>query len=458
MVDHLINFVSGLGHWGYFIIFLGVLLESAAFFGFIVPGETLVLLGGFLAAQGTLDLGDLMIWVVVGAILGDSIGYLTGRHLGREQLLRIGKWVRLRAGHLEKVEQFFDRHGGKTVFFGRFVALLRAMTPFVAGSSGMHWGRFLLYNAAGGIIWGVGFVLAGYFLGTGWRYAGHWIGETAGGIAALIALLLLLGWVWRWLNRREWAIKHWWAALMRRPGIAAARQRFGPRLLKLEAKLTPWVTLAIYLLLGLVVLAGAGGAFVFITRRVLAGIPLDAWIDNWLHAHAARPLITFFIGVSVLGSKQAVAVITLGVGAALILWRRWHWLLELILVVGGGLLLNEVLKIIFHRQRPHFSQAFVHPQGYSFPSGHAVGSTLIYGLLAVFAVQLLSRWKWRTLSVLVALALILLIGFSRIYLGAHYSSDVLGGYAEGVAWLAICVTGVEAHRHVRRTLISADRA
>ena len=133
VLDPLIAALSRLGHWGYLLIFLGATLEAAAFLGLLVPGETLVVCSGFLAARGLLDVGDLIVVVAAGAILGDSIGYELGRRLGRPWLVHSCRWVGLRAAHLERVDAFFARHGGKTVFLGRFVGFARALAPFIAG-------------------------------------------------------------------------------------------------------------------------------------------------------------------------------------------------------------------------------------------------------------------------------------------------------------------------------------
>jgi membrane protein DedA with SNARE-associated domain len=197
VLDRLITIVSQLGHWSYLFIFLAVTLESSAFLGFLVPGESFVLFGGFLAAQGTLDLGTLMALVCGGAILGDTIGYEMGHFIGVARLLRAGRWFGLRQKHLDYVHEFFRRHGGKAVVFGRLTALLRALTPFVAGSSGMPYSRFLLYNAAGGIAWGVTFALIGYFVGANWRIAEHWISRGGLVVGGLAVLLIAKAWFWR---------------------------------------------------------------------------------------------------------------------------------------------------------------------------------------------------------------------------------------------------------------------
>ncbi|SRR5579884_44426 len=201
MLERLIDLVGRVGHWGYLIIFLGAMLEASAFFGLIVPGETLVLLGGFLANQGLLDLGDLITLVSIGAILGDSIGYELGRYLGRDWILRFGGWAGLRKKHLDRVDRFFQREGGKAIFLGRFVGFLRALVPFIAGASRMPYFRFLVYNVLGGTLWSISFVCLGYFLGASWRVAEKWIGRASGIIGGGILLLLVLVWLWKRRNK-----------------------------------------------------------------------------------------------------------------------------------------------------------------------------------------------------------------------------------------------------------------
>lgn len=139
MLDHLINFVGHLGHWGYLAIFIVVALECQAALGLIMPGESLVLVGGFFAEQGVFDLGVLIFVVSIAAILGDSIGYELGRHLGRGWLLKHGRRFGLRQEHMDRVDGFFVRHGGKAVFGSHFLHLLRALMPFVAGSRRMRY-------------------------------------------------------------------------------------------------------------------------------------------------------------------------------------------------------------------------------------------------------------------------------------------------------------------------------
>jgi membrane protein DedA with SNARE-associated domain len=175
MLDYLVNLVSRLGQWGYLIIFLGAMLESAAFLDLVIPGESLVLVTGVLAAQGVLDLDVLIVTVAIGAVLGDSIGYEMGRRLGRRALLHVGGYFGLNNAPIDNADAFFARHGSKAIFLGRFVGLARAIVPFLAGSSRMPYRKFFPYNVSGAALWASAVVLLGYFLGASWQIAERWI-------------------------------------------------------------------------------------------------------------------------------------------------------------------------------------------------------------------------------------------------------------------------------------------
>jgi membrane protein DedA with SNARE-associated domain len=149
MLQYLTHLVERTGQWGYLVIFLGAMLESAAFLGLVIPGESLVLVAGFFAAQGLLDLDVLITVVAVGAALGDSIGYEMGRWMGRPALMRYGSRFGLTDARVAKADEFFARHGNKAVFLGRFVGFARALVPFLAGSSQMAYRSFLPYNVLG---------------------------------------------------------------------------------------------------------------------------------------------------------------------------------------------------------------------------------------------------------------------------------------------------------------------
>ena len=207
MLDFLIHFVENLGHWGYLVIFLIVALECQALVGLFMPGESLVLVGGFFAGQGVFNPVALIAVVSIAAILGDSIGYEMGRHFGRGWLLKHGVRFGLRQESLNRVDRFFVRHGGKAIFASHFMHLLRALMPFVAGAHHMRYQKFLLFNVVGCITWASVFVLIGFFAGESWRVIGKWIGSAGkiGGGALLLVIALI--WLVRWLIRHKAEIK-----------------------------------------------------------------------------------------------------------------------------------------------------------------------------------------------------------------------------------------------------------
>jgi len=207
VLDQLIALLWRLGHWGYLVIFLGTTLESAAFLGFFIPGETLVVVAGALAALGILDLSDLIALVAVGAILGDNISYQLGRHLGHPWLVRYGGRVGLDHARLERVDAFYQRHGGAAVVLGRFVGFLRALVPFVAGAAGMSYPRFLCFNAAAGLAWAAAIVLLGYFLGGSWKIVQTWLGNTGLVAVGVVAAAAVVIWLGQRVRRRASAVR-----------------------------------------------------------------------------------------------------------------------------------------------------------------------------------------------------------------------------------------------------------
>lgn len=179
----------------------------------------------------------------------------------------------------------------------------------------------------------------------------------------------------------------------------------------------------------------------------------DRHVALWFGQHATPARTRIAEVVTFLGSASFLA--PAGIGAALLLLRRrdWYGASALVLTLGGGALVNLALKNVIHRPRPDFEQALVHASGYSFPSGHTMGAVLFYGFMAVrFATHVKSR-DWRLVAPLLALVLVGLIGCSRVYLGAHYLSDVTAAAAAGLAWLALCLAGVEI---VRRPAVAGS--
>ncbi|MCR4298611.1 MAG: bifunctional DedA family/phosphatase PAP2 family protein [Gallionella sp.] len=448
MLDYLVNLVGRLGQWGYLVIFLGAMLESAAFLGLIIPGESLVLVTGFLAAQGLLDLDVLIVTVAVGAALGDSIGYEMGRRMGRPALLHYGSHFGLTNARVDKADAFFARHGSKAIFLGRFVGFARAIVPFLAGSSKMPYRKFLPYNVLGAALWSSAVVLLGYFLGAGWHTAERWIGRASAILGGILLFFLLLVWLYRWAIRHEADIKQEWKRFLQRPHIAAMRLRFAPQIAFLHARLSPRSYLGLNLTLGALVLIGASWLFGGIAEDVLTGDPLtviDVRVAEWFHARATPALTQFMLVITNLHGPAAIGIF-MALAVLYLAWKRdWYWLICLMVTVPSGMLLNVLTKYAFHRARPSFDNPLLTLSSYSFPSGHVAGTTLFYGVLAAMLVSKIDTWRSRVIIVVTVIALILLVALSRVYLGVHYLSDVLGGFAEAMAWLTLCLLGIHTY-------------
>ena len=202
---------------------------------------------------------------------------------------------------------------------------------------------------------------------------------------------------------------------------------------------------------GLLISAGCACLFVAIAAGVLTGGPLtrfDLWVADALHAHASgAPVLSGAIRVvGALGSLAALALVSVAAAATLLVQRRWSALAVWLVAVIGGEALNLLLKDLFARPRPRFERPLVVETSYSFPSGQAMESLVVYGMLAYFAVLILSSSGKRVAVAVGAAVLVVLIGFGRAYLGAHYLSDVVGGFAAGGAWLGAAIAGWEAIR------------
>jgi undecaprenyl-diphosphatase len=165
----------------------------------------------------------------------------------------------------------------------------------------------------------------------------------------------------------------------------------------------------------------------------------DHELATWFHERLTPAFVTVLRAFTDFGSGEWIGLILF----ALVLffaWKRW-WpsLVTLIVAVPGGMLLNEWMKVLVHRQRPFMDGPFVDWSGYSFASGHTIGATLLYGQLLLFILPALKARHWRLLSIFSAVSLVTLVGFSRIALGAHFLTDVLAAIIFGIIWLMLCV-------------------
>ena len=201
-MDFLHNSLQLIEHYmlayGYWAVFFGVMLENA---GVPVPGETVLLIAGYFASTGKFHLGLVMLIAATGAVIGDNIGFAIGHHYGRAVLLRIGRFFFLTPKRFAHMENYFERHGNKTILVARFITGLRVFAALLAGASKMPWRVFIVFNVAGAILWSVVITTLGYLFGQSLPLLVKWVGRS--GTVLLIAVVVIGIVVWRVRKHRK---------------------------------------------------------------------------------------------------------------------------------------------------------------------------------------------------------------------------------------------------------------
>ena len=226
-----------------------------------------------------------------------------------------------------------------------------------------------------------------------------------------------------------------------------------PRLYSfVAARFTPGEALGLHLTAGVALLLFAGWIFGEIAGDVIAHeeiTVLDAWLAQWFHTRATPATTRALLFITHWHGTLGVSLMALVLAGYLARRKAWYWLLAVAVTVPGGMLLNVALKLVFQRARPSFDNPLLTLDTYSFPSGHTVGATLLYGVLAAYLSCLMRHWGARAAIAAGACLMVALVGLSRMGLGVHYLSDVLAAVAEGSAWLAVCITAVSTLRRRR---------
>ena len=428
--------------WGYVIVGVLALLEASAMIGLIVPGEAALLVGGFLASQQRADLKVMMAVAAVGAIVGDSVGYEIGKHLGPSlRRSRLGQWVG--DERWQKAEDYLAHHGGRAVFFGRFVGVLRAMVPTIAGLSRMPYRTFLPWNAIGGLIWAPGFVLLGYEAGGSYHRVAEWAGRASTVLLILVILVVAVVMTARAVVRREGAVRTWARTQTERPGVARLLARYERQLGYVGRRLRPRAAFGLSLTAGLAGVAVVGWAFGLvvqdvISRKDLAG--LDGTVYRFFLDHRTEALTSASRGVEYLGGTFALTLLTMAI-AGLVWWRtrRTRDLLLPLLAAAGSWVLVEVIKVAVSRPPPPVADMLTVTPGFAFPSGQATRSVACLLTVAFVAAGALGSWRSKVVAVTAALSLSILVGLARLSLAVHWLTDVLGGWALGALWFAVVV-------------------
>lgn len=415
----------------YGVILVVALSEALPVVGAFVPGDAIILGISALVATGAVHLWPLIVAATLGAIIGDGFSYWLGHRYHRAIL---GRWPLSRYPALiARGEDFFQRHGGKSVLIARFTPGVRAIVPLIAGTLLMSPVRFYAMNVFSAVVWAPTHILAGAAIGASLVLLGAVAGRLAIFVVILVAFLGVTVWATRYAARRLPPLVA--SALDRLRAWAQARDTWlSRRLLSIldpARKELPGLAL-----LGAILVASLW-SFVGVFQDVIAGDPLvraDAAVFHFLQALRTAWVDQIMVAVTELGGATVTTAVTL----ATLLWlawrRNWRGTAYEAAAVGVAGLFTLLLKVTLHLPRP--TAIYSGWDVFAFPSGHSTVSAALYGFLAIVVAWEIGV-RWRFVVAIAAALLVAAIAFSRVYLGAHWISDVLAGLTFGTAWAAL---------------------
>lgn len=443
--------------WAYLVVGALAAGEGAALLGLVLPGELSLLLGGVLAASGDVNVVVMCAVAACATLGGDAIGWAVGRRAGPAlRGSRLGR--RVPASAWDRAERGLRHRLRRTVFIGRFVGVLRALLPVVAGGAGIPLRRYLLADIPGALLYAPAFVLLGFVLRDQYERIAGLAGRAGLVLLALLVVAGALTWAARWVARHPERVRPRVRQVLDRPLVRALAQRYRTQLAFVRRRLTPGRALGLSVTVGLLALLAAGWAFGAIVEDIVQSEELatvDSPVTAWLSERRVGWLTTAMRAVSQLGALPVATGLTALLAALLWRWSRTAAPALLLCAAGGGAALLALgVKLLVARPRPTADALAQVAATSAFPSGRVTVATAMGGALAAVVARAAPTWGARVTAWAVALALTLLIGFADLYLGRHWLSDVLGGGSLGAAWLAVVLTA----DHERRRARSATRA
>lgn|GEM_PF-123213 len=436
-INLILGFINTHAGWSYIIIFLVSFSESLAIVGLIMPGSTIMFGVGAIIAAGGLDIKLVIIIAITGAIGGDGISFWTG-HYYKEKINKIWPFSRY-PGLLKRGENFFHRHGGKSVLIGRFVGPVRPIIPVIAGTMGMPPLYFTIINIISAIGWAFAYIVPGIILGASIAV----IGTISIRLAIIIVIIVFSMWILFNISLKAYnfaknempkyieSLRQWSSTYKISGNILSPFKRFIFYLFRQQhgeetflAMLILIFVLALWISLG-------------INQDVLANDPIvqaDKAVYHFFNSIRVRQIDHVFVAITELGDSIINICITIAVFLILIIKRCFRTSVLWLISFTGALFLVQTLKWIMHLPRPIV--LYQGASAYSFPSGHTTMSIVIFGFLCILLIRNYhSVFKWLIFTG--ALFITFSIALSRLYLGAHWLSDVLGGFFIGTLWVAL---------------------
>ncbi|HEX3562039.1 MAG TPA: bifunctional DedA family/phosphatase PAP2 family protein [Solirubrobacterales bacterium] len=451
---------KGLGAWTYLLVGALAFLETGAFVGLIAPGEFTVMLGGAVAGQGDISLPLILAITWLCAFAGDTVSFMLGARLGRDFLVKHGQRFRITDERLKQVEGYFARYGGRTILIGRFIGLVRALAPFIAGSSKLPYRNFAPFSILGTGLWSTGLILVGYFFAQSLDTVTKVVGKGLFVFAIVIGIVVALFLAYRFLrepeNRGRVA-----AEMEKRPAlrpVLALARRLRPQFAFLGRRLTPG---GLGLELTTLLAALSVGLFVLIAYwSVIGGNPGPTPGDRTAYDFAHDLQATWLTHIEKVVTELGSGWVTypLATLVAIVLAVRGYWKEFWALVIGTLLIAVLVPDIKGWTDRPRPPDPITPVGGSAFPSGHSAQGTLYTWLAITFALRVVPGLTRRSLMIAAGIMLTVLIGLSRIYLRVHWMSDVSSGWALGVSCYAGAAAAVLVIDYIRHNPRRHDRA
>lgn len=430
-INLLIDFINTHPNFAYITIFLVSLTESLFLMGLIVPGSTIMIGIGAILATAELNIKIVLILAIVGAILGDGISFWIGRYYN-EKIKNI--WPFYKHPHFfKKGEKFFNKHGNKSIIIARFVGPVRPIVPAIAGMLNMSPLHFTLINIISAIGWAFAYLLPGYFLGTSIAV----IGTISVRLAIIIFIVLLFLWILFNISIKivSYAqnILPFQIEKLRRFSLIYSEKRsaLSKVLLFLFGKQSRDDPLFVMLTFSSLI-------SVFITIIILIDVlikgpinSLNISINHFFQSIRVLWVDNLFVCITSIGDFSVVVMLALAVLLILIIKRCYITAAFWGITFAGGIIIENILKWLLHLPRP--VNIYEGVTSFSFPSGHVTRVTVFLIFLAIL-LSINSKTIFRWLSFTISLFIIFFIALSRLYLGVHWFSDVLGGFFVGWMW------------------------
>lgn len=381
---------------GYVFLFIFTVLEGIPLIGMIVPGHIAIVFGGFLAKIGTIDLFWAIVVSIVGALVGDYLGFFIGRRYGMSFIAKLRPYFSVFESSIEKAQSLLSKHTGKALIVGRFTPATRALMPFLVGTTQTSPAKFWFFNVIGGVSWVSISVIVGYLFGTAYHLASRNLGKIF--LVAVLFVFLII-WGYKFMNSRFHIFKK-------------------------------------YELFTLILNILSLFSFALIVDKLISNrfkLGFDVWLSVLMDRlnHLYPVIVSISKIISEVGSTINIGIIGLILVILMLIKKRWRLALIMFLSICLTALSTGVLKVLFASSRP-INSLIPMIGDPSFPSGHSSMAASLFIILAyIFACNISSIIK-RELLITGCIIAIIIIGISRLVLNVHWFSDVVGGWSLGI--------------------------